>query len=519
MEPQRTAKDHTHMLKIPVFKATLFLCVIIFMECDKSRNGQTAIDTFMDSFFYFVMFITSGSLRNLIGYLILVFDIFETCCYRYSHAGINAQIIMVFDFGFIWKNMKILLFLIPFVAFLLLLAMYAKIMDTVEINIPHPYTFWKILLLITPLFDILYRLNLNLNGHNEILLNKTGSYLSIFSFFTQKHVTAEHKKSGVPKNLIIFEIESMELQVLGRFNPTIPDSMPFISKLTKNSTFFSRMVPQEYTTWSVASTFAFQCGMPMIIPYTNMNGNRLKIHWSDIHHCIGDYLHTAGYKLYSMMTKQFIGGFRKMLELHHWIAQDQNEHKFDHDYDVLDIIMDDMFPLLANESLGPYAIHIATTDTHPIFPELHQKCKFRVSPNSTKIIQEFDCYDQALEEFFTRFEKLDLHKNTAVVLYGDHPMMWPDDLKVQDPRYLPVIIPYREVKEIDREISLYDLSHTIFDLLDLDVTPKFPFGASLVGNTTGSPPTSDDFKILFHFFKSSFQVENREQKVIDSFVK
>lgn len=330
-------------------------------------------------------------------------------------------------------------------------------------------------------------------------------------------MTVKPRKEGRLKNLLIFELESMENQILGRYNKWNPDSMPFVTKMTRNSTFFSMIVPQEYTTWSVASTFAVHCGMPMILPYTNMDGNTLKIHWSPMHHCIGDYLHNAGYKLYSMMTKEFVGGFRKMLELHHWVAQDENDHKFNRDYDVLQLIQNKMLPELAKESNQPFALHIANTDPHPSYPEVHKKCKLRVSRRYNIAMKLYDCYDQALEEFFMKFEQLGLHKNTVVLLYGDHPIMWTKGMKVTEPRYLPAIFPYREVQEINRPITLYDLSHTLFEMLDLDIAPKFPYGSSLLGGVRGSPPSNTDFQVLFNIFKHTFDVNQANNQKVDGF--
>lgn len=166
-----------------------------------------------------------------------------------------------------------------------------------------------------------------------------------------------------------------------------------------------------------------------------------------------------------------------------------------------------MLPQLAKDP-QPFALHIATTDTHPVYPSLHKKCKLRVPPNYMITLKEFDCYDQVMEEFFNKFEQLGLHKNTVVIIYGDHPMMWLNGLKVVEPRYLPIIIPYREVIEINRSISIYDLSHTIFDLLELDFSPKFPFGASLFGKTQGTVPKQDDFRFLFSLFRNTFIVFN-----------
>lgn len=498
-----------NMIKIPIIKGLIFILTTFYLEYYKYSREQPFIETVMNLCFHTVLYIVVGTYsvvnRNNIGTILLLFNIFETFCYHFTHSGINSQILMSMDFGYVWRNLRYLYILFPSIAILVFIVMRIPFYDSMVVSFKKIYLYILIISLVAPLLSVSYHLKINYMGAEKSMLNGQSTNSSIISFFAQEFVTAKRKNDRPLKNLIIFEIESMEIQSLGIYNPTIPKALPFISKLTKNSTFFSRMVPQIYTTWSVASTFAFHCGMPMILPYTNMDGNRMKIHLSKMHHCLGDYLHNAGYKLYSMMTKQFCGGFGEMLDMHHWAITDERYHKLVHDQDVLDIIIDKMLPEFAtNESHQPFAIHVGTTDSHPPYVNFHKKCKNVLPECYTYSIRELDCYDQALREFFVKFEALGLHKNTVVIIYGDHPNMWLNGLKVQEPRYLPVIIPYRKAEEIDKDITIYDISHSIFDLLDLEVSPKFPFGASLFGNITGYPPDKEDFQLLFNIFRRTF---------------
>lgn len=304
------------------------------------------------------------------------------------------------------------------------------------------------------------------------------------------------------RNLFILEMESLEQQIMGNYNIKFKESMPYVYNMSERGTYFNRVISQPYTIWSVASTFAVHCNMPMIIPQ-GLNEKFQTFHLLPNHKCLGDYLSLAGYDLHSFMTNEFVGNFKNMLKIHNWNTYDKYDHGFTKDTDVVDMLVNEILPALAkNQSQRPFALHWANTDSHPTTAYVDPRCNLRVPRSYPKLLKTFDCYDQLLEKLFTKFEELGLDKTTEVIMYGDHLLMrgLAGKIRLVQPRYLPIIFPYREKRKIDKQASIYDIAPTVLDIFNLKASPEFPFGASLFSNTIGAVPTNETFQQLFDIF-------------------
>jgi hypothetical protein len=71
-------------------------------------------------------------------------------------------------------------------------------------------------------------------------------------------------------------------------------------------------------------------------------------------------------------------------------------------------------------------------------------------------------------------------------------------LQLHEPRALVLCFPYRERRNITKEVTLYDLAPTIMEELGVDYKPTFPFGAHLFSEKVGRPPSLPDFQMIYN---------------------
>jgi membrane-anchored protein YejM (alkaline phosphatase superfamily) len=296
-------------------------------------------------------------------------------------------------------------------------------------------------------------------------------------------------------NLIIVEIESLEREVLGAYNPEYPKMTPFLSKFVHRGTFFPNVVSQPYTTWSVASMFTVQCNLPLLITRFK-RGVQGTFHLQKGLNCIGDFLSAAGYELKSYLTNVFVGQFKDCLQGHRYTVADRRTHNMTRDWDMFEHIATVVFPQLKT----PFVLHLANADCH-WFPRyiVDARCAERMPSTNPIIVRSYDCVDQILEKFFARFEASPLFETTDVILYGDHVIMEAGrkTITLHEPRALVLCFPYHERRNVTKQVTLYDLAPTIMDLLGIEYSPPFPFGENLFSRIIGKPPTAADFQVLY----------------------
>lgn len=413
---------------------------------------------------------------------------------------------MALDWGWIWNNFKwayflgiIALILLGFFCGLNYFMIPVKMLDDHYWYVMCGITFSLIYLFATRFYNNLYP------------YRSTGSQINDYSQelmkdFFKSNITV--KSPSKKKNLIIFEAESMELQMFGKYNKVHKLSMPIMTKYAERGSFYTNVLSQAYTTWSVASTFAVHCNMPFILPYA-VGHNVLKFHLSDKHKCIGDFLHKAGYKLYSYLCNYFVGMFKEMMVEHHWQTYDKREHNFTYDMDMFNHLTNKVLPELAtNKSKQPFVLHIANTDTHPIpYPLIDERCNVTVPDDYPRIMKSFSCYEQLVDKFLKKFEELGMEKDTEVVIYGDHYLMKGTTygLTLTEPRYLNIFWPYREKYISKKRASIFDLGPTILDVLNIQYAPTFPFGNSLFKKDSGIVPNMKSYQMIFNIFSNEMK--------------
>jgi phosphoglycerol transferase MdoB-like AlkP superfamily enzyme len=319
------------------------------------------------------------------------------------------------------------------------------------------------------------------------------------------------------KNLIILEIESLENQVLGAFNSWFPLTMPYLSNLSKTSTFCDHVRSSPYTTWSVASLFATQCNLPLLMTPT-AKYNKANFHLLPHHRCLGDFFATAGYRLHSYMANVFIGRFKLHQRLHRWRALDAEDHQMKRDWDVFDFVAKEVLPNLTRPSEQPFVLHIANADNHA-FPRyfVDSRCENRVR-SYPLILRSFDCVDQILERFIEAFKRSPLAENTEMFLYGDHLLMSGihRQIKLFEPRFVTAMFPLRPAQVIKKPLTIYDFAPTLMDVMEIDYEPKFPFGASIFSQKVGTAPGASHFQYIYRHFRDLMNWETQARCSVGS---
>jgi membrane-anchored protein YejM (alkaline phosphatase superfamily) len=185
--------------------------------------------------------------------------------------------------------------------------------------------------------------------------------------------------------------------------------------------------------------------------------------------------------------------------MHRYEAFDFTDHGCRRDWDLFRRIESGVFRKLEREE-RPWILHIANADTHPT-PAfvVDGRCKKRFSLRAPALVRSYDCLDQILEHFFDAFEQSPLFESTDVILYGDHVLMEGSDrkIKLHKPRSLVLCFPYHAKKVITKKVTLYDLAPTVLQMLGVEYSPKFPFGADLFSEEVGKPPNVAGFQTFY----------------------
>ena len=481
----------------------IFFILALLCEYLKFIRSQPTSDSLFNLVFDFFLMIYSGKFLNAVCFILFVWIIFETVCYFITRKGFNVQILMAFDVKWIIKNELKQVVLVALAVSAFCIVVFSK-WGLRYTYIPNTYLKINSLALVSMSYVFMRRIYSNLFPFQIKYFPDVNTY-AIKEFFMQNIQsvsTVQH-----PKNLLLVEMESIENQL---YEPIYYEGgMPFLLNITKTGAVFTNLIPQPYTVWSVASTFTVHCNMPLIMP-TGEDNNKQVFHLISDHKCIGDYLHKAGYKLYSYMTNFFVGYFAEMLSLHHWTTYDINNHTFKKDWDVFDLIIDEVLPNLTKQN-EPFALHIANTDTHAFESVVDPRCTPR-NNNTCQTQRCLDCFDQLLARFFRRFEKRFNVDDFVVILYGDHPIMINymtinklNCIKIKEPRLLTAFFPYMPHNVSHKNASLYDLTPTILELLNISYSPKFPHGVNLFSDQIGRVPDDDTYNFVFTYFSKTMR--------------
>jgi hypothetical protein len=495
-----------------------FAAIIFVFEVLKMMNSQPLLETVIKYSFFFSGLFTFHGIIHFFGFICLAFELTETIAWFFTHAGLNAQVLLAIDAAFIFTHHIELVYALIAITGIVIFFSFFPFFSTNSHLIGDQY-FWFFCLLSVLLAYPLFRLlEANMDPFQDD--RKMSSviqkhYFQHLDHFFNAPINVSFRNPNKKLNLIILELESLERQLLGRYNAIYPQVMPYLSNLSTRGTLPTQIVSSTYTTWSVASLFACQCNLPLLMTSTGAY-NFARFHLIKEHKCLGDYLSRAGYKLHSYLTNYFLGKFKDHMNLHGFKTLDVNDHKIKQDWDMFRFLSDSVLKNLSKKSEQPFVLHVANADTHP-FPRyfVDPRCKKRL-PRAPDLIRSFDCVDQILEDFLEKFRHSKLAKRTVVFMYGDHLLMSGTfrGVTLLEPRFMWAMLPFGPKQEITKKVSVYDFAPTLMDLLGIDYEPKFPFGTSMFAPKPGLVPDPTHFQFIYDHFSTSMKWNGSSQCVI-----
>ena len=440
-------------------------------------------------------------------FILLIYEIFETSAWLTIGTNITFQIINAIDFQYITKSHPEY-FIYGLVSFIFLIFFVRIPLPVSNLLVTNHFIYIITLSLFSMLFYFLISLYHSFYPFNDMFFNlndMTATELSIYKAFSTKPeiISIPPKR----RNLILFQIESFEKGPIGTYNRYYPESMPFISQLSKNATIFDNLDSQPYTTWTAAGTFTTLCSFPQIINDPKYIGNRRHSHlsqWSKMP-CIPTFLKKAEYNMfYYAVGSVKLMGTKEFLISKGYKANDYFEHGFNHDVPLYNHVIEKVLPEIVKK-FQPFVLHVVNEDTHPFY-YTDQACKnqnnvvFKNRKKVPPILSSFNCIDQIAKNFTMKLKKLGLNdENTLFVIYGDH-ICYGDKTGLYDDRKLVNIFPFMKKSRNSKSGTYYDFAPTILSQLNISYKPKFPFGADLFSNKTGKFPNEEDFKFIYGMY-------------------
>jgi hypothetical protein len=497
---------HGHrFVRVNVLRYSLTSFLFFLLELTQCSNGQSFRVFLIDLLFLLNLAFLAQVLATpaLPAVLCVAYEVAETISWFYTQTGITFRLLAAIDLRYSFQEMQfyaltvaILVFLTAAFSYFPLGPRYAFLIHSSVIPLLFLCQAILSLMFLQDKLDILY-------PFRRATKTRTSSTARILNSFN--HKMAVTARTGRLRNLILFEVESLELAYIGKFNRYFPQSMPYLSATTENSTYFTRIASQPYTTWSAAGLFATQCGFPLLVSDVHWNVRQhLDYDGFSKVHCIPNFLDALGYKMFAycsgacdiMRMKDFMieRGFK---------TQDSTEHHRENDDQLFEYLENDILPGLLNRQNQPFVLLIVNADTHPDFTIGPQCDDYLVQHNYPKVYRSFTCFDQHLQRFMAKLSSLGLDQDTEVVVYGDHLTMFAVETLMSTPRNLTMFLPLRRQDEKwqkaqeRKTMSYYDFAPTILELLGIDYTPPFAFGKDILGDEVGTVPTLDDLKLLY----------------------
>lgn len=489
------------MIDLVITKTSLAINILMMLtfELIQCYNGQVFQQFVIDfALFGLNMFITATTkVQPYTLMAIFIYQCVETISWIQLKTSMTFLVVSSFDMGWVWKYHKEMLLILPIcLSILLFFVLLERIKNPDNIfHITSDYLQMAIiieLILLMPFSrSVYYSLYPFSKEFFPINIDKDSE---LANYFMEEPKLLKTPPIEKMKNLILIQVESFEQQTMGKYNKYYPNLMPFITKLSEQGTFFSNMIPQEYTTWTTASMLASHCGLPHVVSDL-LWGFLMKTKvWPNVS-CFTDFLHMAGYKQYAAGSGGFDGmGMKEIFEEHNVQVRDHSYHKQRHDWDAVDYVIEKMFPDLESQK-KPFYLFFTNDDTHPFF-NIDKRCKNRI-PDGSRVVRAFDCYDQNIERLIRAFDNSSFRDNTILAVYGDHLMIGEHTGLFEMPRKLALFFPYMKKQEITKQTSLYDMIHTLMKLLEIEYSPKFPFGTDLFSENVGSVPQKNDFAQIY----------------------
>ena len=282
-----------------------------------------------------------------------------------------------------------------------------------------------------------------------------------------------------PQNLVLIFAESLE-SAYSRADIFGEDLTPALSALAAQGLQFTDMRQVSHTGWSTGAIIAAQCATGL--SWTNLSDARMRGAL-----CLGDLLAAHGYRTVFMTGTRLefagLGSFHVshgFVELHGLtsLAHELEDPRYRRQWGRSDwgLYDDSLFALAleklaALEGTGPFALALATMDTHG--PQGFPSKSCAPAGDATGLAFAVRCADQLIADFIrtvrTQFP------NTLIVLLSDHLT----GNVLNDPEVMDRLKPYEEERrlrfqvwgpgieaaEIDRAGTHFDIMPSLMDLL------------------------------------------------------
>jgi phosphoglycerol transferase MdoB-like AlkP superfamily enzyme len=483
----------------------LLTFVLVGMECYQSILGEPLRTLIIDSYFFalFVFLFNVFNIPPALAAVALLYQSAETISWYYTRTGITFRSMRSIDLPYSFQEMKPYVFVGSLTGMVIFACTHIPLKPPYSKQIPSslvPLLLASEVLIgfifIQDKINVLYPFRHRASSDIKMITR-------ILNTFHERPTV--HARKANLRNLVLFQIESLELAYIGKFNPDFPLSMPWLSETTERYTYFTNFVSQPYTTWTAAGMFATQCGVPFIGRDITWIA-RSKERYTGLEHipCIPTFLSALGYKLFAYGSGQWsLFRMKQFWRRKGYQMQDSAEHHKVNDDALFEWLADSVLPRLADTSQWPFVLLILNSDTHPGF-HVGSECNDYLAKHGYPLVyRSFTCLDQHLKHFMKRFCELGFEKNTEVVIYGDHLTMGNTRRFISGPRNLTVFMPLRlqEGKwrraQFGRTMSYYDLAPTVMDLLEIDYSPRFPFGENLFGENAGRIPAVAEMQFIY----------------------
>ena len=501
-----------------VLRGAFYISIIVFLEVIQTWMGQPWSDCFRDSlhFSVAVIFLVTSSFGAVGIFLLYAYEMTETSAYIFTGKTMDMVFLGALDPLFpIRADHPGLLVLgaIPVVSVILLVLLPPWICreeTTSDDDKEAPPNKLKY---------CVFMIFLGLRGH--LLVDKVRGEEPWFNTaegveqfkklreYFMSPITTKFKPGVKPKNIIEIIPESFELQFLGDYNlKGYKKSMPFLSALAKNTTFFPNVDLGVMTAWSIGSIFASQCGIPLVCTPTEANNAQILQRMKNIK-CAGDYLKILGYYNIGIYPGDAnFGGIKPVLMSHGFQQFFDYRQSVRHDKSVIKLLERELPRVVEQyrEKGIPFYMFLGLEDTHPPF---RVNCDVRsayAGTDGNKCMHAFDCMDQWLEIIMKMIMAQGLtSENTVIIIHGDHPLMriaggYKRSLVgEQAERKMAFIMPLNNSGVITKRTTVYDITPTLFDELQIDYSPEFPFGKSMLGEAPGEDPTKATIDFLWRY--------------------
>ena len=252
------------------------MSIIVVFEIFKFLNKEPVLEVVFKIIFFFSLMITLYKVLNIIAFIIIAYEILESASWAFTHSGFNGQVILAIDLDWCYQHhFSLFLGFFTLVTLTLLLAFYPCFNSKSQQITWHRYIIYFTLSLVyaynfvNTFYSYLYPFEQmeTLPPQAKALFFRSLQHFLNDPIEIKSYGNTTTKDPNKRKNLIILEIESLEQQLLGRYNNFFPYMMPFLSNLSRNGIFVEKMETQPYTTWSVASLFAAQCNLPLLMSH------------------------------------------------------------------------------------------------------------------------------------------------------------------------------------------------------------------------------------------------------------